>query len=236
MLLGKMIAACSSLLFLIGGCDLLSDATKFTVDTDWQVFSVDSAALGLSVPSGSALPAIPCSTANDLCAQATSPMKCGGQSYACRVQCGSKATCEVVASTEQSTSIDLSQQIKNNTQASALNKVALQRMVFNTEENTLNFDTPSMEFYVGPNAATKTTDAGVVFFGTMPSIPHGTKLNGEITVTAAGKSALADRVKNYQTPFRLLAKAALSFASGSPLPQGRAVVKLKAYFEIEPLK
>ncbi len=218
------------------GCDLLSDATKFTIETDWQVFSVDSAQLGLTVPSGSIIPAVACTAANDLCAQATSQISCKGQSFSCAVKCGAKSTCELAASTEIATSIDISSKIKNQTQASALSKVSLDRVVLNTDENTLNFATPKVELYVGPGSATKVTDAGVVLFGTLPAIAAGEKPNQVITVTEAGKTALSDFVKNYQTPFKMLAKASIGFASGDPLPQGKLTLKVKAYFEVEPLK
>jgi hypothetical protein len=218
------------------GCDLLNDATKFTVETDWQVFSVDSAQLGLKVPSGSVIPAVSCTAANDICAQASSGISCAGPSFTCAVKCGSGGTCELAASTEIFTSIDLSSQIKNQTQASALSKVALDRVVLNTDENTLSFATPKVELYVGPSAASKITDAGVVLFGTLPAIAAKQILNEAVNVTEAGKNALSDFVKNYQTPFRMFAKASIGFASGDPLPQGKLTLKVKAYFQVEPLK
>jgi hypothetical protein len=197
---------------------------------------VDSAQLGLKVPAGTTIPAVQCTAANDICAQATSPISCATQTFTCSAKCGSGGTCALSASTEIFTSIDLSTQIKNQTQASALSKVSLDRVVLNTDENTLNFATPSVELYVGPSSATKTTDAGVVLFGTLPAIAAGQKLNQAVEVTQAGKDALSNFVKNYTTPFRMLAKASVSFASGDPLPQGKLTLKVKAYFEVEPLK
>jgi hypothetical protein len=217
------------------GCDLLKSATTFTVDTDWQQLTVDSASLGLTVPSGSVIPGIPCTAAADPCATATSQISCVGATYSCKVQCGASAKCEVVASAESFMPIDLSQKVKSGLQSNALNKVTVRQVIYNTDDNTLNFDTPKIELFVGPSTATKTTDAGVVAFATMDPIPRGTKPNAEIIPTDAGKEALAGFVRDYQTPFRLLAKASLRFATGDSIPQGRLALKVKAYLDIVPL-
>jgi hypothetical protein len=234
MTLFMRLAVWAGLSFATIGCGLLNDATKFSVDTEWQTFTLDSAQLGLSVPGGTTVPAVNCTAANDICAQASSGFACGSGNFACNIHCGTSSTCEISAEGVQGTPIDLSKKISG--QADALSKVSLQRMVYNTDENTLNIDTPEFVFYVGPQGATKITDGGVVRLGTMPTIPKGTTPNEIIAVTDEGNAALTTFVKNYQTPFQLLGKVALSFASGAPVPQGRITLKLKAYFEIEPVK
>lgn len=232
---GLRIAAAAALVLAAAfGCDLLKSATTFTIDTDWQQFTVDSASLGLTIPSGSVIPGIPCTVAADPCA-AAAQIKCSGATYSCKVQCGTSAKCEVVASAESFMPIDLSNKVKSGLQSSALNKVSVGQVIYNTDENTLNFDTPKIELFVGPSTATKITDAGVVPFATMEPIPRGTKPNDKIIPTEAGKEALAGFVRTYQTPFRMLARASLRFATGDPIPQGRLTIKVKAYLDIEPL-
>jgi hypothetical protein len=227
------LGACAALAMLTAAFDC-SSLTTFSVDTDWQSFSVDSAALGLTVPSGSIIPAINCSAANDPCASASSQIKCSGQGYSCSTKCGAKGTCELSATAETATTIDLSSQIKGKTQASALSTVSLNRVVLNTDANTLNFDTPKVELYVGPNTASKSADA--VLFATIPAIKKGELKNEEIPTTNAGKDAVSGYVKNYTVPFKMFAKPSLTFASGDPLPQGKLSIKVKAYFTIQPLK
>ena len=227
----------AALLVVAGfGCDLLKSATSFTVDTDWQEIVLDSAALPLKVPTGAVIPGIPCSPAADPCAAATTQISCSGGTYSCKVQCGTSAKCEVVASAESSMPIDLSQKVQSGLQSSALSKVTVGKVIYNTDANTLNFDTPKIELFLGPSTATKTTDAGVVAFATMDPIPRGTTPNAQIIPTAEGQAALEGYVRNYQTPFRMLARASLRFATGDSIPQGRLALKVKAYIDIEPLK
>ena len=83
------------------GCGLLEDATTVTIETGWKSVTVDSDALGVTIPSGSVIPAVSCSASNDICAQATSGVTCNGQTYGCKVQCGSGGSCEIVADAER---------------------------------------------------------------------------------------------------------------------------------------
>jgi hypothetical protein len=220
----------------ISGCWLLNDATKFSIETEWQYFSIDSASLGLTVPSGTAVPAVPCNQVNDVCKTSGSGIACKGGGFTCEIACGSKGTCGIQANAIQSTSIDLSQQIKNNTQASALSKVSLQRVIYHVTENTLNFDTPQFDVLVGPAGSTSPGDTSVYLLGVVPAIPLGSMPKEAMVVTEIGKDSMSGFVKAYQTPFQLLVHETLSFASGDPIPQGRLAVQIKAYFEVEPMK
>ena len=219
------------------GCGLLEDATTFTLETGWKQVSIDSDALGVTIPSGSAIPAVSCTAANDICAQAGAQISCSGQTYGCKVQCGSQGSCEIVAEAEIGQTVDVSDKVKSQTSATVLSKVSFNYMLFKVPENTLTFDTPKIEVFVGPNAAGTTTDAGVVRFATMEAIPRGqTVLPGEqLNATEEGKNALAGFVKSYQTPFKFFIKASLRFPSGSPVPQGKLTMQVNGYFEIEPL-
>jgi hypothetical protein len=226
------LAACGGLVAAAFGCGLLDSVTTFTVDTDWQTFSVDTATLGLTVPSGSTIPAVPCNTSSDVCATAAASIKCTGPGYSCKVACGTGGTCGVSATAEVKMPIDLSQ--SSQMQGKALSKVSLTHVVLRVEANTLTFKSPQVDLYVGPAGATKTTDPGVVLFASLPSLPKSG--DTDVPTTAAGNDALAGFVKSYQTPFTMLAKPSLAFAGGDPLPQGLVTVKVKAFFEVQPLK
>lgn len=234
----SLVGLCSLIAGGVAGCDLLQDATSFTVETDWETFTIDTGSLGLKVVGASTIPSITCSAAGDICAQASaaSQLACTGQSYSCKVACGSKGTCAVSATAEQGTTVDLSQKIKNNTQSSMLSKVSLNRVVLDVPENSLNFDTPQLKIFVGPSSAARSTDSGVVLFATVPAITKGKVSQQVITPTEAGKSAISNYVKDFKVPFKMLGNASLGFASGDPIPSGRATYRVKAYFLVEPLK
>lgn len=214
---------------LAAGCGLFKDATTVTVDTDWQELVLDADALGLSI-TGAQLPSIACGSA-DVCAQ----IACSSAKYQCGLQCGAKGTCEVVAAAQESIEIDISSRVKGKTQADALSEVEFDRLVLNTDENTLNFATPRVEIFVGPRSAKLSTDGGVVRFAELEPISPGETPNKELPADPAGQETLAGFVKDYTIPFRFLVAASLSFGAGQELPKGRLRMKLKAYFKVEPL-
>ena len=231
----RLVLALALLLAAAFGCGLLEDATTFSIDTGWKTVTVDSDALGVTIPSGSVIPAVPCSSANDICAQATSGVSCNAQTYGCKIQCGSGGKCEILANAEIGETVDISQKVQSQTSASALSKVSFNYMLYKVEQNTLTFDTPEITVYVGPNTANTTADSGVVKFATIDSIPKGQTPDGQLPATSAGKTALSEFVKNYKTPFKFFVKADLRFPSGSPLPKGKLSLKVNGYFQIEAL-
>lgn len=232
LLLARGVTAAGVLLAAAFGCGLLEDATAFTVASDWYKVTIDTASLGVSVPAGNVIPAVPCNMGCDKTA-----ITCGGQKYSCKIQCGSNSNCEVVGVVEEAMPVDLTQQINNQAGAKALSKAELSAAYYSTEDgNSLNFATPKIEIFIGPAAATKTTDSGVVRFATLPAIPAGkqlpaTKLDD---ISAEGNNALSSYVLN-RAAFKFLVKATLAFPSGSPIPQGRLVFKVQAHIKVTPL-
>lgn len=206
----------------LAGCD-----TGFMVDTGWQNLDVNADQLGMK---GGKLPNVSC-TSDQMCG---SGIPCGSSTFSCNFGCVDKQ-CQVAATYEHGTVVDLRQAIKNQTTATVLSHVSLNRVVFNTDVNTLSIDTPQFDLYLGGQNATKTTDKDVVRFATVPSIKAKTQPNNYVNVTDAGKAELEKRVYNYQNPFKLFGKVKLTFKGGQELPSGRLKLKIKAYFKIEPL-
>jgi hypothetical protein len=229
----RVLLASTALLAAAFGCGLLD--TGFTFTTDPQSFTLDTAQLGLTVPAGSKIPGIPCTASPDNCATAAAAAQvaCSGGSYGCAIGCKS-GNCAISATAEFATPVDVSGKIKNNTQASVVSKASLQRLALVIKENTLTFATPTIDVFVGPSSATKTTDAGVVKLGTIPAIPSKQTATQDIPTTTEGNDALSQFIKNYQQPFKMLAKASLTFASGDAIPQGRLAFDVIAYIEVKP--
>ncbi len=220
--------AAATLLSAILACGLLS----FTIDTGWQTIKLDTAKMGIKIPGGATkVPSIPC-TSDKACGAA---FKCGGSGYTCALKCVSKK-CEIHVTAETGMKVDVSKQIKNKTTATVLSKVELDHIVYNTEHNDLTFDTPSISVYVGPEAATKTTSAGVAHFFTFPVIKSKQTPDANLPAVAAGTAFLENHIRNsYQSPFKMLGSATMKFRSGDPVPAGRIELKVKAYFTIDPL-
>ncbi|MBW2736036.1 MAG: hypothetical protein JRH20_26930 [Deltaproteobacteria bacterium] len=231
-----VLALCGVLpLFSLAGCSLLEDATSFTVCTDPQEMVIDSAQFGVAMPVAS-IPAIDCSS-EDVCAQVTDQLACGGQNYDCQIACGTSGNCQVEGTAYHYTPVDLSKNDDFNSKvgSSALDKVTLERVEYTVTENTLNFDTPALAVYVGPTTALKPADSGVTAFTTMPAVPAGTQPQGALSPTSEGQAALSGYVQNYQTPFHILGSASMVFENGAALPTGRMTATIRACFQVNPL-
>lgn len=229
-----LLVPCAAL--AISGCDLLEDATSFNVCTNWEKVSVDTAQIGLNA-GGATVPDVPCTAGGaDVCAQATAGISCSGGSYECKVQCGGSAKCEVEATAQApAQTVDLSSKIQNSVQASALDKVTIDSVEYRVSANSLNFATPAISVYVGPNAATKVGDAGVTLFATLPPIPSKGTPSSSLSPTAAGQTALTGFVKNYKTPFKILSSATMTFQAGDSVPEGKLDAEIRTCFKISPL-
>jgi hypothetical protein len=226
----RILVASCALLLAAFGCGLID--TSFTFATDPQSFTLDTAALGLTVPGGTKIPAIPC-TDSSVCGAASAQLACQGGSYGCKLECKA-SSCAVTATAEFAVPVDVSSKIKNNTQAAVLSKVSLQKLVMTVKQNSLNFATPGIDVFVGPGSASKTTDAGVVKLGTIPAIAPGSTQPLDIPTTEEGKARIAEYVKNYTQPFKMLARTSLTFSSGAPVPQGRLAFDVIAHLQVEP--
>lgn len=220
----------------LGACGLFEDAVSFTVCMDPQHFTLDTSQLGVKIPQGSKVPAVPCSSGNNSCQQAGAKVSCQGQgNFSCGLKCES-GNCAISAAFEQGTQVDISGNVRNQTSADALSKVTLSRLEYEVPSNSLNFDTPQIEGFVGPRTAKKTTDGGVVLLTKLPVIPKkSTKGTTRVNSSGAGQAKLAGFVQNYRTPFKVFAKASLSFRSGSEVPKGKLQMSLKACFRADPL-
>ncbi|MCA9673280.1 MAG: hypothetical protein KC503_47145 [Myxococcales bacterium] len=222
-----------SVALIASGCGLFDDIATFSFDTDWQTVDLDTAKLGLSA-TDVALPDVPCASDPTICEQASSAgFSCGGGAFACAVQCGTAGSCEVVGDVDVPLPIDISQQVRNQTSANLLSNVTLDSMRFITDSNTLNYATPELSLYVGPQDATGVGESGVVLFGTMPPVAAGDTPEGVINATSAGQAALADFVRNYTVPFKFFIGATMAFGAGDTVPEGRLVMRVQARFQAD---
>jgi hypothetical protein len=219
-------------LLIPAGCELLSDALSFTIYSDWETVTMDSAQLGLTFTG--TVPPVPCSASADVCSAAAS-LQCTGTGYTCTLQCGGSGNCEIVASFDTSTSINISEEVTNETAASNLDKVTVQAVQYQVSENSFNFATPGMDIYVGPNTAAAIGDSGVTLLASIPAIAAGARPDATMNTTSSGQAKLEELAKNYKTPFKIFARATATYASGDPVPTGRMTISIRAGFKITPL-
>lgn len=214
---------------LMGCGDLLDASIMF--DTGEQTITMDTSALGMVIPGGSAaIPKLPCT--KDANCNAVPGLKCGGSGFSCALKCQNNS-CAFVAAAEQSTPVDLSKKINSSALASGISMVTLDHVRYTVAQNSFNFDTPKLELLIGAGTAKTSNDAGVLLFSTMPTITRGTSPSGKMNVTEGGKHALQNAILNYKDPFRFFGRAGLTFKQGDKLPTGKMVLKINAFFKVK---
>lgn len=93
---------------------------------------------------------------------------------------------------------------------------------YTVSANTLTFDVPQIDIYVGPEGTTRETDPGVVAVGSTPPLPAGTVLTaGHLTVDdgSPARAAIEDDIRN-ERPLTFLIVLAPTLEAGAPVPGG----------------
>jgi hypothetical protein len=88
--------------------------------------------------------------------------------------------------------------------------------------NSLTFDVPQIDIYVGPAGSTQETDPGVVAVGSTPALPAGATLaDGHITVDDASpaRGTIEDDIRN-QRPLVFLVVLSPRLVAGGAVPAG----------------
>jgi hypothetical protein len=223
----------AALCALAGGttCDLFGeDLLSWDFALPEESFTVDT---GNFVPSwiqqqGVTMPAIDC-PAVDCCAE-LSATDCATFGFGCQDD-----ACVAVPKVELSNSINLSQQVPElNDVASNIPSfahVTLKRLWLSRYSNTLNYDTPEIELYLCPEAATSVEDqdqGGAPLcqkLGTLAPITKGTSCSiscaADVQLTADGAQVFETFVRNFRQTFKLFAVAVSQFEPGDPIPSGQ---------------
>jgi len=209
------------------GEDLLSwdfelPAKEFTLDTDNFV----PAPIKQLQPA--TMPTIACPTV-DCCAGMTAA-ECDTFGFSCQTD-----ACVAVPTVELSNAINLAQEVPELQQVAAnipsFAHVTLKSLSLSKYSNTLNYDTPEIELFLGPEAAASVDDvdqAGQPLckkLGTVPPITKGTSCNANCTVqvalTADGAQVFETFVKNFRQTFKIFARTTMQFEPGDPIPAGQ---------------
>lgn len=219
------------------GCGLLDEATTLTLCADPQRFVVDTAQLGFS-GAGATLPELRCEAAPGLCAQLAGAFVCSPELWQCSAPCvtrsGGGAVCALRGVLTQGVELDLEAQLRNQLQARALQRLSLARVEYEVSENTLTVATPELRLYVGPAAAKAVGDPGVELLARLAPVAAGaTVMPSTVPMEAAGQRRLAELVKDYRTPFRVLIAAEFVLVGGQASPAGRLSLALKPCFKAE---
>jgi hypothetical protein len=225
------IAACA----VAVGCGLFSSnllsydfslpSKSFTADASTMVPSAWSTA-GLTT-----VPNVPCPTV-DCCTIATAAgEQCATYSLTC-VSGSCEADPEIVLVNEVNLSTEAPQLTAVASNVPSFAHVTLKRLYLSDYSNSLNWATPEIEIWMGPDTAATVhdTDASGTpvcsLLGTLPSIPANTSCPAgacsglDVQLTADGAATFESFALNFRQTFKFFARMTVKVKAGDPVPTG----------------
>ena len=225
---------------IAAGCNLVS-STGLQTDYSFDALHYASPAIGDPNPPapGPTIPDVSCDpTGTDVCTAAGAALALENATFSCDAMI---KKCVAKAEVRASEPIDLSKQQETSFPPQAIqfgvSVVEVKRLTYWIDKNSLNLATPPIEFYVAPAAAQNEKDMKATLIASVGSVPAkssactdaayamgDTKAVGlpvcSATLPQAGKDALASFVKDYKTPFQIIAHAIIVARPGDPVPSG----------------
>jgi hypothetical protein len=208
---------------LAGGCS--RDVFDVTVDLKTQNYRAD---FGMAVGT---IPVVACdSNAAGACGDGSvldvaAPPAAGSANVELSAGCDPAASrCFVQANGRVPYSVDVFQDdaFASKVASHVVELVRVADVAYAVSMNSLTFDVPQIDIYVGPAGITRETDPGVVAIGSTPAIPAGTLLtDGHIAVgdDSPARATLEDEIRKQQ-PLTFLIVLAPRIEAGAPVPAG----------------
>lgn len=237
----RSVLSCSSLALglavFCGGCNLVA-ATGLQTDYSFDALKYVSPQFG-DTGSSATMPNVDCTPTADICAESAAGVPNNNITLVCDP---TLKKCVARAELRVSETVDISKQMETSFPAQAIQfgvqLVEVKRVTYWIEKNTLDVATPFIEIYVAPTAAHDETDPKAALLATVASVPAAsyacadpvytpgdTKAAQGVPVcsaplTDAGKNALSAFVKDYKTPFQVIAHAVSVAKPGDKVPAG----------------
>lgn len=218
-----MAAALSS----AAGCGLISSditAISFNLPARQYVFDTER----WSLPE-QALPSVACAETAECCALASlANVQCEGGPAGASLVCESSA-CAVRLDVETPPQeINLQREVPElsgiNTQSLA--DVYISKIQYSVV-STLETELPAVELFLAPADATSFRDERARKFGTVPPIPAGANLDGEVILEPDSQATLAGYARSPGTPFVFLAASTVLIRGGDVLPRGKVDITVR---------
>jgi hypothetical protein len=218
---------------LVCGCSLVANTLSYDYAFDPQQFSET---LG-DEKSMAVVPTVACdpTSKTDACAAAQAMLGASTAKLTCDAP---SKQCIATVELRLPYPVDLSMQsLPSQVVQYGVDNVTIKKIAYWIMTNTVNVALPPIDLYVASSAAKDETDPSAVKVGSVAGLAAKTatcadgadpagdpKANGapvcDIMLSAAGETALGTFVKNYQTPFQLIAHTKFTVTAGEPLPTG----------------
>ena len=211
-------------LVLANGCS--RDVFDVTVDLHTQSYQADFGAASRTIPIVTCDPATPAACSDGTVVDLTASTGAGPADVQLSTGCDAATSrCFAQASARVAYAVDVFQDdgFTSKVARRAVEFVRVADLAYAVSTNSLTFDVPNIDIYVGPAGITRETDAGVVAVGSTAPLPAGTLLagDGHITVDDASpaRATIEDDIRNGR-PLTFLIVLAPQIEAGAPVPAG----------------
>jgi len=210
-------------LALASGCS--RDVFDVTVDLKTQNYRADFGAATGTIPIVSCDPATPAACDAGTMVDLTAPT--GGGPADVQVSTGCDAAtsrCFVLASGRVAYAVDVFQDdgFTSKVASHVVEFVRVADFAYAVSTNSLTFDVPQIDIYVGPAGITRETDPGVVAVGSTPPLPAGTLLDGghlAVDDASPARATIEDDIRN-ERPLTFLIVLSPQIEAGAAVPAG----------------
>jgi hypothetical protein len=216
---------------LAGGGACSSDIFDLTVDLKPQAYAFDFGAAQGTIPTVACDPtasacmgtlaAVDGSPVTGVPTQVTVSIGCDAATARCFAQADTRIAYTVDVLTDDS--------FQSAVERRATTFVRVADLAFSIPTNTLTFDVPQIDVFVGPPGATGETDPGVLPVDSIRPVPAGTPVGDPRHLTLADGSEARDLIEqNIQErqPFVFIVALAPRVEAGAPIPAGALEVDL----------
>jgi hypothetical protein len=207
------------------GCGLIDkDITNFDLSMPERTFTVDTAQWELT--GEESFPEVSCEGMPGICSVAMTE-HCGAEQF-CFASCADGA-CKVTVLVALFTEVDMYAEKRElqSIDEQPLVSVTIDSVTYEVTENTMNVASPVLTLYVAPKTVMSPGDPQAQPVGVIHPISAGVLLGTtQVDLSAEGREALREYMRDYRTPFNVILGAELDLEHGDMVPQGRIVAKV----------
>ena len=195
----------------ISACGLISsDVTETSFDLPPRTYSFDASTF--NAPAGIASE-VPCGVAPVVdCCNPTPPLPapdCSATPLTCEQNENGMMVCTATVSVSQGSTINLGQEVPQLSGFTGIVNIKIKRIGYTVTTNTLNVDLPDVVLYLAAQGVTDPADASARKFGTLPAIPAGTTVVGDVVLEPDAGNVFNSFAQNLATPFNFIAATTL---------------------------
>ncbi|HEY5089007.1 MAG TPA: hypothetical protein VIK30_03515 [Polyangia bacterium] len=237
---GLAISACAAALACVSlGASCSKDIFDVTVNLSSETYSANVGTQSGTIPTVTCDPAAPTACTGGQAADAngmvvtTGPatvgvtLSCDAATVRCFAQVNVRVVYPVDVSQDDAFVAAVAQR--------SISLVRLADLAYTVPVNTLTFEAPAVDIYVGPAGTALETDPGVVMVGSTAPIPAGTPVTAAQHVTIADGSpgrALIEESVQAEQPFVLMLTMGPRIEAGDPIPAGTFEVDLSPLVQL----